>query len=220
VRGRKPDVAPFVFPCSNSAFEITPIHFAIFRAPAADGPLLPPTIVADISVMMAAIVRPMRQTRLPDPLRLIGPTICSTPVGRFKRSGTGADVAGTLGLWLGDFYTNGQSRFRNRLIGRENAIRLTASKHCIDDGQQLAHSGDQGDFLGLSGLDETLARHPFHSRRRPPERLRQWRHSPATMRSARQCRPENVRKLHAAAGRHGKHPTWPCLHRFQLRSYL
>jgi len=40
---------------------------------------------------------------LPDPLRLIGPTIGSTPVGRFKRSGTGENDAGNLHSGRGMF---------------------------------------------------------------------------------------------------------------------
>ncbi len=35
---------------------------------------------------------PLSPALLPDPLRLIGPTIGSTPVGRFKRSGTGKNL--------------------------------------------------------------------------------------------------------------------------------
>jgi len=50
-------------------FEVPCFYFVIFSILAADSPLSP--------------------ALSPDPLRLIGPTIGSTPVGRFKRSGTG-----------------------------------------------------------------------------------------------------------------------------------
>jgi len=52
---------------------------------------------------MLAADSPLSLAHLPDPLRLIGPTIGSSPVGRFKRSGTGENDAGNLHSGRGMF---------------------------------------------------------------------------------------------------------------------